>query len=148
MKNRMLRRAMFALCVVTLISSLALTANAQDKMQDKMDKMSDAKTTVVLIRADWCTACQKLEPTMAELKEQYKGRINFVVLDVTTDEKAAESAATARKLGLARFFEANKKKTSTVAVVGAKSKILFRTDHNFDRNAYVKAFDEAIAKAG
>jgi hypothetical protein len=85
---------------------------------------------------------------MAELKEQYKGRINFVVLDVTTDEKAAESAATARKLGLARFFEANKKKTSTVAVVGAKSKILFRTDHNFDRNAYVKAFDEAIAKAG
>jgi len=148
MKNRMLRRAMLALSVVTLMSSLALAANAQDKMEDKMDKMSDAKVTVAVIRADWCGACQKLEPTLAELKEQYKGRINFVVLDVTNDEKTAESAATARKLGLSKFFEANKKKTSTVAVVGAKNKILFQTDKNFDRNAYVKAFDEAIAKAG
>jgi len=165
MIKQLLSRALLALSVVTLMSTLALAVNAQDKMQDKgkmqdkmqdkmddkmdkMDKMSDAKVTVVLIRADWCGACQKLEPTIAELQEEYKGRINFVTLDVTTDEKAAAAADTARKLGLAKFFEANKKKTSTVAVVGAKKKIVYQTDHNYDRNAYVKAFDEAIAKAG
>ena len=155
MKKGLLHRAMIAMALVTLLSPLtALTTLAQDKMQDKMgdkmgrmDKMSTAKVTVALIRADWCAACQKVDPLLAELREQYKDRINFVTLDVTTDEKTAEAAATARKLGLNKFFAANKKKTSTVVVVGQKNKILYKTDHNYDRNAYVKAFDEAIAKA-
>jgi len=150
MKKGLLHRALIAMALVTLLSPLALTALAQDQMQDqmgdKMDKMSDAKVTVALIRADWCGACQKVDPLLAELREQYKDRINFVTLDVTTDEKTAEAAATARKLGLNKFFAANKKKTSTVVVVGAKNKILYQTVYNFDRNAYVKAFDEAIAK--
>jgi hypothetical protein len=60
----------------------------------------------------------------------------------------AESQATAKKLGLANFFAANKQKTSTVAVFVNGSKPQFITMANFDREAYVKAFDEAIAKAG
>jgi thiol-disulfide isomerase/thioredoxin len=151
--------------VVAIFSVLAIGVGAQDKMGGKMDDkmsgdkmgkmgkmdkmdnmMGHAKTTVAIIRADWCSACQKLEPTLSELKEQYKGRINFVVLDVTTDESTRAAAATARKHGLAKFFAANKKKTSTVVVLDSKHKILFKTDHNDDREAYVKAFDAAIAK--
>jgi hypothetical protein len=78
------------------------------------------------------------------LTEQYKDRLNFVVLDVTTDEKVAESAKTAEELGIGKFFEANKKKTSTVVVFGEKNKVSFKTAHNYDREAYVKAFDDAI----
>ncbi len=154
MKLQNLRRAAIAAAFVTLLSPLALSAAAQDKM-DKMDKMDHmgnmahkGQPVVALIRADWCSACQQLEPKLAELMEQYKDRINFVVLDVTTDEKTTQSAATARKLGLSKFFETNKKKTSTVAIFGAKNKLLFRTDHNADRDAFVRAFDDAIAKAG
>ena len=77
---------------------------------------------------------------------QYKDRLNFVMLDVTTDEKTAESAKTAQELGIAKFFQANKKNTSTVIVLGKKNKILFKTIHNFDRVAYVRAFDDAVAK--
>jgi hypothetical protein len=33
-----------------------------------------------------------------------------------------------------------------VIVLGEKSKILFKTTKNFDRDAYVHAFDEAISK--
>jgi len=148
--------------VVAIFSVLAIGVSAQDKMggmmggkmsgdkMGKMDKMDNmmghAKTTVAIIRADWCSACQKLEPTLSELKEQYKGRINFVVLDVTTDESTRAAAATARKHGLAKFFAANKKKTSTVVVLDSRHKILFKTDHNDNREAYVRAFDNAIAK--
>jgi thiol-disulfide isomerase/thioredoxin len=107
----------------------------------------DTKPTVAIIKAEWCAACQKLEPEMMKLMGQYKDRLNFVVLDVSTDEKANESAATARKLGLSRFFEENKQKTSTVAVFVKGSKPLFQTMANFDRDAYVRAFEEAIAKA-
>ena len=61
-------------------------------------------------------------------------------------EKAAESAAVARKLGLSKFFDENKQKTSSVLVLSASRKIVFQTMQNFDRDAYVKAFDEALAK--
>lgn len=151
MKHTMLSRLTM---VVAMFAALAVGVSAQDKMggkmEDKMGKMDNmmghAKTTVAIIRADWCSACQQLEPKMAELMEQYKDRINFVVLDVTTDESTRAAEATARKHGLAKFFAANKKKTSTVVVLNSKHKILFKTDHNDDREAYVKAFDDAIAK--
>ena len=155
MKKRMMQSALRAIAICAVVSSLALSALAQDKMGDQMGKMgdkmsmmSDAKVTVAVIRADWCAACQKVEPIISELKEKYKGRINFVVLDVSDDERANAAAAAARKHGLAKFFNANKKKTSTVVVLDAKNKVLFQTDHNYDRDAYVRAFDNAVAKAG
>ncbi len=151
MTFRTLHRFAFAFALLAL---LAIGASAQDKMNkmDSMNKMSSAKPTVALIRADWCGACQKLEPTMTKLMEEYGGRLNFVVLDVSNDEKTAASAVTARKLGLGKFFDANKKKTSTVAVFDAKNKLLSMTHYSrnkemaFDRETYVRAFDEAIAK--
>lgn len=151
MSFRTLHRFAFAFALLALLS---IGASAQDKMNkmDGMNKMSSNKPTVAIIRADWCGACQKLEPTMTKLMEEYGDRLNFVVLDVSNDERTAASAATARKLGLGKFFDANKKKTSTVAVFGAKNKLLSLThySHNketaFDRETYVRAFDEAIAK--
>ena len=126
-----------ALAAMMALPALAKTPNAKTK-----------RPTVAIIRADWCTACQKLEPTMMELMNQYKDRIDFVMLDVTDDQKAAKSAATARKLGIGKFFHENMKNTSTVVVLSPAHKILFRTAKNFDREAYVKAFDEAIAQSG
>lgn len=152
MKQQMKRMSLIAGALMALMAFMALNVAAQDHMM-KDDKMAGekmmidhSKPTVAIIRADWCTACQKLEPTMSELISQYKDRLNFVMLDVTTDEKTAESAKTAQELGIAKFFQANKKNTSTVIVLGEKNKIAFKTTHNFDRDAYVRAFDDAISK--
>lgn len=146
MKKQMNRAALIAGALMALFAFMAMSVAAQEMVQDKM-MMDKSKPTVAIIRADWCQACQKLEPTMMELVSQYKDRLNFVMLDVTTDEKAAESAKTAEHLGISKFFEANKKNTSTVAVVDQKNKILFKTAKNFDRDAYVRAFDDAVAKS-
>lgn len=138
--NHIQRRAGILLSFIALIGMVSLPALA---------KTPKAKRpTVAIIRADWCSACQKLEPTMMELMSQYKDRIDFVMLDVTDDQKAAKSAATARKLGLGKFFQANMKNTSTVIVLNPSHKILYHTAKNFDRDAYVRAFDEAITQAG
>ena len=135
--------------VAAVFAFTAINVAAQDDqmMGNKMGgqmMMDKSKPTVAIIRADWCEACQKLEATFNELKEQYKDRLNFVVLDVTTDEKVSESTKRARELGISKFFAANKKNTSTVVVFGGKNKISFKTTHNYDRKAYVRAFDEAI----
>ncbi|MCA1605820.1 MAG: hypothetical protein LC775_10185 [Acidobacteria bacterium] len=136
-----LGRAGILLSLFALVTMVSLPTLAARSTKSK-------RPTVAIIKADWCTACQKLEPTMMELINQYKDRIDFVMLDVTDDQKTEQAAAEARKLGLTKFFEANKKNTSTVAVFGRSRKIVFQTMKNFDREAYVKAFDEAIAQAG
>lgn len=143
------RSAVILGVVAAIFAFTAMNVAAQDDqiMGNKMGgqmMMDKSKPTVAIIRADWCEACQKLEPTFNELKEQYKDRLNFVVLDVTTDEKVAESAKTAQELGISKFFSANKKNTSTVIVFGEKNKISFKTTHNYDREAYVRAFDDAL----
>jgi thiol-disulfide isomerase/thioredoxin len=151
--KEMKRKALLVGAVMALFAFAAMNVAAQDdKMmgnnmggQMMMDK---SKPTVAIIRADWCEACQKLEPTFKELMEQYKDRLNFVVFDVTTDEKVAESAKTARELGISKFFTANRKNTSTVVVLGEKNKLFFKTTHNYDREAYVRAFDDAIKMNG
>ena len=101
------------------------------------------KPTVVIIKAEWCSACQKVDPIMQELMKEYGGKVNFVMLDVTNDETTAQAAAKAKSMGLSRFFEANKKMTSTVAVFKGK-KQTFSTAKNYNKSAYVAAFDKAI----
>jgi thiol-disulfide isomerase/thioredoxin len=119
--------------LITIMAMMSLPAFAHGK-----------KPVVAIIKAEWCSACQKLEPTMMDLMKQYGDRLEFVVLDVSNEEKLAEANKTAKKYGLSNFLKENQKKTSTVAVFSG-NKVRFQTAQNFDRDAYVKAFDEALA---
>lgn len=101
------------------------------------------KPTVVIIRADWCSVCQKLEPSMMELMKEYGSKINFVMLDVTNDQTTAQAAAKAKSLGLSSFFEANKKTTSTVGIFRGKKQV-FKTAMDLNKSDYIAAFDKAL----
>ncbi len=153
MKNRTFHPGGIAITLVALITFITSFAVITADAQTMMGKQGGAKPTVVLLHADWCGACKKLEPTIAELKQQYGERLDFVELDVTNEETTAQAAKTAQKLGIGDFFETNKKKSSLVAVVGKNGKVLFQTHYStnregsFERETYVRAFDEAIAKS-
>lgn len=121
---------------VIMSAALLLTFSA-------VNAFAKTKPTVVIIRADWCSACQKVEPIMADLMKTYGTKINFVMLDVTNEETTAKASAKAKSLGLSKFFEANKKTTSTVAVFKG-SKQTFKTAMNYSKSEYVAAFDKAI----
>lgn len=148
LKNRSLRLAILLFAVVALVAPFAVTTDAQNKRAGR-----GTKPTVVLLHADWCGACKKLAPTMVELKQQYGDRLNFVDLDVTNEETTAQASEKAGQLGIGKFFEANKKKSSLVAVVGKGGKLLFQTHYttnrqgSFERETYVRAFDRALAKS-
>ncbi len=126
------------LLTVSSISSFGFTPA-------KAAKAAAAKTKprVVIIRADWCSVCQKLEPTMMGLMQEYGGKLDFVMLDVTTDDTTAQAAAKAKSLGISSFFEANKKMTSTVGIFKGKKQV-FKTVGNTNKADFVAAFDKAI----
>lgn len=110
-------------------------------------KELQGKPVVVDIFATWCPACKTLEPTLSQLRREYAGKANFVVLDVTDKAKTTRSEARARQLGLEKFFAANKSKTATVAIIDpATGNILAQQSKNPDKAAYTSVLNSAIAK--
>ena len=78
------------------------------------------RPVVARIHADWCIACKATQATIDDLKQAYAGKIYFVEFDVTNAKIAAAAQQEADRLGLAKFFDASKAATSTVAVIEPK----------------------------
>lgn len=70
---------------------------------------------VVVVRADWCPTCRKIEPTVAVLQREYGGRVSFLILDVTDDAASTRSTSAAERAGVGSFFRDNNA-TGIVAV--------------------------------
>ncbi|UKO98650.1 TlpA family protein disulfide reductase [Nostoc sp. UHCC 0870] len=104
------------------------------------------KPVLVDVFATWCAGCKNIAPTLSQLKQEYSGKVNFVVLDVTDKAKLQETQAQAEKLGLGKFLEANKSQTSTVAIVDpATGNILTIFKNNPNKADYTKILDSALA---
>jgi len=70
------RNALLVGAVIALFAFMAMNVAAQDDkmMGDKMGSqmmMDKSKPTVAIIRADWCEACQKLEPGIKDFGIRY-----------------------------------------------------------------------------
>jgi thiol-disulfide isomerase/thioredoxin len=110
-------------------------------------KQLRGKPVVVDIYASWCPACKNIAPTVSQLKQQYAGKVHFVVLDVSDRSTTAKSEAKAKELGLSQFFAANKTQTGSLTIVDpATGKILAQYRNNPNKVAYTKVLDSALAQ--
>jgi thiol-disulfide isomerase/thioredoxin len=105
------------------------------------------KPVVVDIYASWCPACKNIAPTLSQLEQDYAGKVNFVVLDVSDRSTTAKSEAKAKALGLGQFFAVNKSQTGSLTIVDpATGKILAQYRNNPNKAAYSKVLDAALAR--
>lgn len=150
------------LAVVTILATIAgitpLPANSsgtirvaapQQKLiartENALARQLQGKPVVVDIYASWCPACRNIAPTLSQLKQKYKNKVNFVVLDVRDRESVGDSNRMASKLGLSQFFNAHKAQTSTVAIIDPRTgKILKQFRNNADLAEYTTILDRAI----
>ncbi len=132
-----------SIAILLTISTLSSSALTPSSVYGSNTVAKKSKPRVVIIKAEWCSACQKVDPIMMGLMKEYGDKLDFIMLDVTSEESTAQAAAKAKSLGLSSFFEANRKMTSTVAVFKG-NKSVFKTAKNFNRDDYVRAFEKAI----
>ncbi|WP_271254794.1 thioredoxin family protein [Pseudanabaena sp. Chao 1811] len=110
-------------------------------------KKLHGKPVVVDIYASWCPACKNIAPTVSQLKQQYAGKVHFVVLDVSDRASTAQSEAIAQELGLSDFFAANKNRTGSVTIVEPSTgKILSQNYNNPNKSTYTRVLDAALAR--
>jgi thiol-disulfide isomerase/thioredoxin len=110
-------------------------------------KQLQGKPVVVDVYATWCAACKNIAPTVAQLKQKYAGKVEFVVLDVSDKSSTTKVEAKAKELGLSEFFAANKTQTGSLTIVDpATGKILSQHRNNPDLATYVSVLDAAITK--
>ena len=103
------------------------------------------KPVVVRIHADWCPACKQTEPMLAAMKRAYGDRVTFITYDVTNAKTAARASADAKADGLAKFYDATKAATSTVAVIDAKTGAVVAELYNDIEEAdYTQAIERAL----
>jgi len=129
------------------VSEAIAGESAHAQSVGKLAKKLQGKPVVVDIYASWCPACKNIAPTVSQLKKQYEGKVNFVVLDVSDRASTAKSEALARELGLSDFFAANKTQTGSLTIIDPSTgKILAQHRNNANKAAYTKVLDTAIAK--
>jgi thiol-disulfide isomerase/thioredoxin len=115
------------------------------RSENALARQLQGKPVVVDIYASWCPACRNIAPTLFKLKQQYKNKVNFVVLDVRDRESVADSNRMAKKLGLTQFFNTHKAQTSTVAIIDPSTgKVLKQFRNNADLSEYTAILDRAI----
>jgi thiol-disulfide isomerase/thioredoxin len=115
------------------------------RSENALARQLQGKPVVVDIYASWCPACRNIAPTLSQLKQKYKNKVNFVVLDVRDRDSVADSNRMARKLGLTQFFNTHKAQTSTVAIIDPSTgKVIKQFRNNADIAEYTAILDRAI----
>ncbi len=131
---------------ITKIAQANSGAAKTNSVGGPLAKELQGKPVVVDVFATWCSGCKNIAPTLSQLKQEYSGKVNFVVLDVTDKAKLKKTEAKAEKLGLGKFLAANKSKTSTVAIVDpATGNILALYQNNANKADYKKILETALA---
>ncbi len=103
------------------------------------------KPVLVDVYASWCPACKNIAPTLSQLEQQYVGKVEFVVLDVTDKATTAKAEAKAKELGLSDFLAANKAQTGTLTIVDpATGQILAQHRNNANLADYTTVLDKAL----
>jgi thiol-disulfide isomerase/thioredoxin len=91
-----LRNIVIALVAISLSVSLVLglqtkttgtSLAAQAETAISFDRaLTNGKPTFAEFYAEWCTSCQAMAPDLAAIKENYRDRVNFVMLNVDNNK--------------------------------------------------------------
>ena len=90
-KNNYIYLAIFIILIVVVLGSKALfnnTSSSSNKtvQTEQNSKSDEIKVTFVELGSVGCIPCDKMQPIMKEIAEEYKGQVKVIFHDVRTPE--------------------------------------------------------------
>lgn len=156
--RKMLKKALSLLIITSFIllsvnPSLAFIFKKRgkkttEKPSQAVEQLIEKDIRLAVIFASWCPGCKNIQPTLDQIQKEYSDRVDLIYLDVSTPKNALESSKKAKELKLVDFYNANKSKTSTVAVIVYKSNEIVAIFQNNNKiEDYKTAIEQASTKA-
>ena len=109
-------------------------------------RVGEKKIILAEIYASWCPGCKNIQPTLDLLIKDFP-QIELVQLDVSTPSKAEASQKLAKDLKIIDFYNINKSKTATVAVIIPTTGEVVSIFHNENsEDLYKPAIQDAQTK--
>ena len=89
--------------------------------------LSNGKPTLMEFYANWCTVCQAMAPDIAQLEEEYAGKVNFVMLNVDNTKWLPEMLKY-RVDGIPHFVFLNQTGEAIAQAIGEQPRTIMATN--------------------
>ncbi len=129
--NNFVRNLVIAIAAVILSVALFLglqTQHNSSSLESQVTKsialdvaLNNNKPTLTEFYADWCTSCQAMAGDLAQIKERYGDRVNFVMLNVDNTKWLPEMLRY-RVDGIPHFLFINAKGEAIAQAIGEQPK--------------------------
>lgn len=137
LENNSVRNIVIAIAAVVLSVALFLglqtetngtSLDAQVKKSVALDvALNNSKPTLTEFYADWCTSCQAMAGDLAQLKESYGDRVNFVMLNVDNTKWLPEMLRY-RVDGIPHFLFMDAQGDAIAEAIGEQPKSILEAD--------------------
>jgi thiol-disulfide isomerase/thioredoxin len=129
----------FLIAMVAIILSVALffglkteTASVSLEKLDEQSTplevaLSNGKPSLMEFYANWCTVCQAMAPDIAQLKQEYGDKVNFVMLNVDNTKWLPEMLRY-RVDGIPHFVYLNKAGESLADAIGEQPRTIMTSN--------------------
>jgi len=110
----------------TETGSVSLKEQAEESLALEV-ALSNGKPTLTEFYADWCTSCQAMAKDLAQLKKQYAGAVNFVMLNVDNPKWTPE-VLNYRVDGIPHFVFFNNQGKAIAETIGEQPRTILEAD--------------------
>ncbi|NMG20166.1 thioredoxin family protein [Brasilonema bromeliae] len=132
LRNFLIAIVAIALSVALILGLRTETTSATLTQLDKQSTpfevaLTNGKPSFVEFYADWCTVCQKMVPDVAQLKQQYADKVNFVMLNVDNTKWLPEMLQY-RVDGIPHFVYLNQKGEAIAEAIGDQPRTILSSN--------------------
>lgn len=132
LRNFLIAIVAIALSVTLILGLRTQTTSATLAQLDQQSTpfevaLTNGKPSFVEFYADWCTVCQKMVPDVAQLKQQFAGKVNFVMLNVDNTKWLPEMLKY-RVDGIPHFVYLNQKGETVAEAIGDQPRTILSSN--------------------